>query len=193
MTERPATPAPGVDRAAALDADRALPVPDVDLTVGLTDLLYALGASPGTEQSLLYRTLANQPELLRGWLEFAWRLRLACRAPRRLRELMIVRGAQLTHCAYEMHHHRKMALDAGVTQAELDGLSRWRELPSLSEDERAALALMEGTLANEVSDDVLAALVERFPADQRVELILTAGMYSMVPRVIRALRLPEPD
>jgi alkylhydroperoxidase family enzyme len=91
-----------------------------------------------------------------------------------------------------MHHQREVALSAGVTAAELDGLSHWRELPSLSEDERAALALMEGTLANEVSDDVLAALVERFPADERVELILTAGMYSMVPRVIRALRLPEP-
>jgi hypothetical protein len=99
MTERPANPAPGLDQAATLSPDRGRPVPDVDLPENLADLLYALGASPGTEQSLLYRTLANQPELLRGWLVFAWRLRLACSSPRRLRELMIVRGAQLSDCA----------------------------------------------------------------------------------------------
>lgn len=138
----------------------------------------------------LYRVLANQPDLLRVWVEMAWTLRLASRTPRRLRELMITRGAELMDCGYEYGHHRRMALAAGVTEKELADLGDWRKSAHFSEPERAALDLMEAVLAGSVSDSVAAELARHFDPSERVELTLTAGFYSMVPRVIDALRVP---
>jgi AhpD family alkylhydroperoxidase len=138
---------------------------------------------------MLYQALANQPDLLYGWVELAWRLRQRSKTPRRLRELMIVRGAELSHCEYELVSHRRMAAEAGVDETDLAQLSSWRDSQSFSAEERAALALAEAMLAGHVSDELLDELGQLFDASQRVELILTAGMYSMVPRVIDALRL----
>ena len=138
----------------------------------------------------LYRVLANQPDLLRVWVEMAWTLRLASTTPRRLRELMITRGAEVTNCGYEYGHHRRMALTAGVTEQELAELGRWRESARFSPAERSALAFMEAVLEGSVSDAIADELARHFDAAERVELALTAGFYSMVPRVIDALRVP---
>src|SRR5690242_11660336 len=53
----------------------------------------------------LYRALANQPEILAAWREFASALRERCRLPRELRELVVVRLAQLAGSEYELVHH----------------------------------------------------------------------------------------
>jgi AhpD family alkylhydroperoxidase len=138
----------------------------------------------------LYRVLANQPDLLRVWVEMAWTLRLAAKTPRRLRELMITRGAEVTECGYEYGHHRRMALATGVSEKELAELGQWRQSGLFSAPERAALAFMEAVLEGSVSDDVAAELARHFDAAERVELALTAGFYAMVPRVIDALAVP---
>jgi AhpD family alkylhydroperoxidase len=103
---------------------------------------------------------------------------------------MIVRGAQITGCDYERLHHEAMARAAGVTDEELRSLARWQESELFSEPERAALELMEAILDGVSPGAVLGRLSEHFDAKARVELIVTAGMYAMVPRVIDALRLP---
>ena len=54
-------------------------------------------------------------------------LRAREHCPPRLRELAVLRLAQLAGSAYEWSHHRPMALDAGVTAdqaAALSGLAR---------------------------------------------------------------------
>lgn len=138
----------------------------------------------------LYRVLANQPDLLRVWVEMAWTLRLAAKTPRRLRELMITLGAEICDCGYEYGHHRRMALAAGVSEMELAELGRWRQSGLFSEPERAALAFMEAVLQGSVPDAVADELARHFDAADRVELALTAGFYAMVPRVIDALGVP---
>jgi 4-carboxymuconolactone decarboxylase len=151
--------------------------------------LTGFGAPSNARDSLLYQALSNQPDLLSGWVELAWRLRQQSKTPRRLRELMIMRGAELAHCEYELASHRRMAGEAGIDEIDLAQLSRWRESQSFSAEERAALELTEAMLVGHVPDELLDELAQLFDASERVELILTAGMYSMVPRVIDALRL----
>ena len=65
----------------------------------------------------LYRVLGNAPPMLRAWLDFAWPLRLHAQTSRRIRELLIVRGAQVSGARYEWVHPVEMALAAGVPQA----------------------------------------------------------------------------
>jgi 4-carboxymuconolactone decarboxylase len=165
-------------------------VPLVEVPAAICKRLAEFGASDRANQALLYRALANHPEILTGWIELAWRLRQHCATPRRLRELMIVRGAQVAGCEYELRSHTDLALANGVTAAQLESLPEWRLSSTFSSGERAALALAEAMLAGKVPDDVLADLEIHFSPEERVELIVTAGFYAMVPRVVSALRLP---
>ncbi|MGH8764166.1 MAG: carboxymuconolactone decarboxylase family protein, partial [Burkholderiales bacterium] len=64
----------------------------------------------------LYRALGNHPGLAAAWTEFANSIRHDSRTPRALRELMILRTAQIAHSEYEWAHHLRMARKAGVPE-----------------------------------------------------------------------------
>jgi alkylhydroperoxidase family enzyme len=140
----------------------------------------------------LYRALANQPDMLRAWVEFAWSLRERCSLPRSLRELVILRCAQMYGSEYEWEHHLVMARAAGVEEGQISGLGGWRESPELFDaGERAALALAEAVFDGDVGRSVSEELERCFPdPGDRVELVLTAATYTMVPRVLEALGVP---
>ncbi|GAC1653723.1 MAG: carboxymuconolactone decarboxylase family protein [Candidatus Dormibacteraceae bacterium] len=161
-------------------------VPLTEMPAPIAARLAELGGQPVN----LYRALANAPEMLAAWIEFAWAVRQRPNTSRRLRELMIVRGAQLMDCDYELSHHSHMAERNGIRAEELDALRRWRETSLFSPAERSALAFMEAMVGASVDDTVNAELARHFDAAERVELALTAGLYCMVPRVLDALAVP---
>src|SRR5207248_536351 len=74
----------------------------------------------------LYRVLGHHAHLLSAWIEFAYTLRRDCTTPRTLRELMILRGAQLEGSAYEWHQHRRWARQQGVPPEQIEDLFFWR-------------------------------------------------------------------
>jgi 4-carboxymuconolactone decarboxylase len=159
----------------------------------LGDLRGALGAriaQLGARQINLYRSMAAAPELLEAWVDFAWALRRDCVTPRALRELMILRTAVVMRSEYEWHQHRIMAAEAGVTAERVEGLAAWQAADLYDDRERAALALTDAMLAGSVPDAVHEVLARHFTERERVELVLTAGFYAMVPRVLDALRVP---
>lgn len=144
----------------------------------------------GVEPPNLYQTLGNAPKMLKAWIDMAWPLRLDAKTPRRIRELMIMRGAQITGAAYEWAHHWPMALACGVTEEELRSLSRWRTGPHFDERERAALAFADEVMSHgDASDAAFDALRRHFTSEEIVELTLTATFYVNVARVLRVLRI----
>lgn len=142
----------------------------------------------------LYRGLANHPKIIAAWTEFAATLRHASRTPRALRELVILRGAQLCRSEYEWAQHLKMARKAGVREAQIAALANWRESAEFDAREKAALALGEAVTNGRVSDEVYKAAREHFDHHDYVELAVTAGFYAMVARTLDALAIElEPD
>ncbi len=141
----------------------------------------------------LYRVLGHHEHLLSAWIEFAYTLRRDCTTARTLREIMILRGAQLEGSAYEWHQHRRWARAQGVPPEQIEDLFFWRESPRFTPPERAALALTEAMMHGDVSDEDFAALAKHFGPSEIVELALTAGFYAMVPRVLNALKVPIED
>jgi 4-carboxymuconolactone decarboxylase len=139
----------------------------------------------------LYRALANHPDLLTAYIEFAWALRQRCKTPRRLRELMIVRGAQMCQSAYELDQHTTMAKAAGVSDLELKDLANWRASGLFAPAERAALGYMEEVVNQSVSEVTVSQLHEHFTNSERIELTMTAAFYTMVPRMLDALAVPR--
>jgi alkylhydroperoxidase family enzyme len=142
----------------------------------------------------LYRALANHPQLVAAWTEFARAIRYESRTPRALRELVILRGAQLMGSEYEWAQHLRMARKAGVPETQIQDLSAWKTSACFSEKEKAALALAEEVTRGSVSDAVHAEVLKYFDQQDFVELSLTAAFYAMVGRMLDAMDVQlEPE
>ena len=141
----------------------------------------------------LYRALGNHPPLAAAWTEFANAIRHESRTPRALRELMILRTAQIARSEYEWAQHLKMARKAGVGDERIAALAGWRSSPLFDAKERAALALTEAVMALNVTDEVAAEVKKHFSDAEFVELSLTAGFYALVSRMLDAMRVELDD
>ncbi len=103
---------------------------------------------------------------------------------------MILRTAVVMRSEYEWHQHRSMALDAGVPPEQVEALAAWQVSDLFDAREKAALTLTDAMLTGAVPDRVHDDLDRWFDDRERTELVLTAGFYAMVPRVLDALRVP---
>lgn len=147
-------------------------------------------ASLGGRPLNLYKILANSPDMLDAWVEFAYTLRLSAKTPRTLRELMILRTAQLHDSAYEWHQHRLMAREAGISESQVGDLSMWRMSDQFNAREKAAIAITEAVVADTFDDELHDEVKNLFSPSELIELLLTASFYCMVPRLLRAMDVP---
>lgn len=165
-------------------------VPNAGFPPELTARLKELWGTPVN----LYRALGNHPALTAAWTEFANSIRHDSRTPRALREIMILRTAQIARSEYEWAHHLRMARKAEVSEAKITALASWRASGEFDAKERAALALTEAVMACSVTDEVHAEVKQHFSDAEFVELALTAGFYAMVSRMLDAMRVElDPD
>jgi 4-carboxymuconolactone decarboxylase len=142
----------------------------------------------------LYKALANHPRLVAAWTEFSKTLRHDTRTPRALRELVILRGAQLMRSEYEWAQHLSMARKAGVSEAQIKHLSDWRTSSLFDAREKAALALGEAVTQGQVTDKVHAEAMKHFDHHDYVELAIVAAFYAMVGRMLDAMGVQlEPE
>jgi len=102
----------------------------------------------------------------------------------RIREAAILRVAHLSNSAYELHHHRPLARGAGLSEDDLAAIER-REYDRLDPTLAAVCRFTdEVVLELTPSDATLAALRALVSDEVVVNLVLTAGCYMTVARLI---------
>jgi alkylhydroperoxidase family enzyme len=164
--------------------------PEDDITATVFDGFRKEGRAP----IALYQALAHSPRLLRAYSTLARALRYEAETPRSLRELTILRTAQLAGSDYEWAHHRKMAEAAGVAEEKIRELAEWRASEAFDARERAALRCAEEMHELALSEASFGELGENFSDSEVVEIILLVAFYETVARVIQALGLEvEPE
>ena len=161
-------------------------VPD-DAADDVTASVFAAFHAEGREPIALYRALANVPTLLRSYSVLARSLRHDTVTDRRLRELVILRTAQLTASAYEWSHHVPMATAAGVRQEQVRALNAWEESDELDERERVSLRCAEEVHALGVTDETFRELERVLGLTGALEIVITACVYQAIARIIQAL------
>ncbi|HUD87230.1 MAG TPA: carboxymuconolactone decarboxylase family protein [Xanthobacteraceae bacterium] len=143
----------------------------------------------------VYKLLLHSPPLAAIWLDFVGTARFETELDGRLREIVIVRVAHLNRTAYVFKQHvPQLSAPEGLTDAESDALADWRNAPSFSARERAALAYADAMTRDiAVPDAVFDDLRPHFNERQIVELSVLIGLYNMHTRVFTALGIdPEP-
>lgn len=161
-------------------------VPLADFEPALKKRIQELWGNPVN----LYRSLGNHPALAAAWTEFAQSIRADASTPRALRELMILRSGQVQHSEYEWAQHLRMARKAGVRESQIAALASWRDSGEFDARERAALGMLEAVTAGKVDDATWNTATAQFERQEMMELVMVAAFYSMVARVLDALRVP---
>jgi AhpD family alkylhydroperoxidase len=139
----------------------------------------------------IYRILLNSPALAETWFTHANTVRWKTELTGRLRELVIVRVAHITHGAYMLRQHvPKLALAEGVSETECHALADWSASDLFAKSERAALAYADAMTRDiDVADAVFDALRPHFNERQIVELTMLIATYNMLTRILQALQV----
>jgi 4-carboxymuconolactone decarboxylase len=132
---------------------------------------------------------SHTPGLLLGYGVFEWTVAKAHRVPERLKVLAELKAAALTHCEWCIDISSPIAYRAGVTEAQLLALPRYRESDEFSPLEKLVLDLAVGVSSTpvSVSDELFAALREHFDDAQLVELTNVIAVENMRGRFNLAL------
>ena len=110
--------------------------------------------------------------------------------PANLRELAILRVGNLAQAKYEFTKHTPRALQAGISQKQIDNLSDWATSVEFNEQERAVLRYTDEVAQDIEAKDETFAKLQSFLSDHAiVELTVTVGYYCMVCRVLVALQI----
>ena len=142
----------------------------------------------------LYAMLLHSAPVAEGWLKFLTAIRHKCVLPGALRELVIMRVAQLNGAPYEAEQHAPIALREGLTQAQVDALGEWTASGLFDKVQRAVLAYCDAmTREVHVPDDVFAAVRGVMDRRNLVELTATIGAYNMVSRFLEAMQIDSRD
>lgn len=164
-------------------------VPLVDAaSAPLTARRYYQDGDPGP----LVAALATVPELLDVALPFLSVVLGVSSLNARTKEIVIVRTSVLLRCDYCINSHSLVALDSGLTIAEVRGLRGVSVSGLADEREDALLAWVDAVaVGTGVIDDMVAARLESSFADHEVvELTLLIGATMMLNRFCTALELP---
>jgi 4-carboxymuconolactone decarboxylase len=176
------------------DAGSRLPLVGVDTEDEVVAAVFRRFREEGREPIALYRAMAHAPAMLRAYSGLATALRYEARTPRALRELAILRTAQLIGSEYELAHHVPMARAAGVSEAQIAALEHWRDGDQFDARERATLRAAEEMHECGLSDAAFAELERQFDSAEVVELLLLVSFYQAVARMIDGLGLEvEPE
>ena len=142
----------------------------------------------------LYQMLLHSPPLAEGWLGYLTKVRQQLSLDGKLRELVIMRVAHVNRAPYEAEQHAPIALEEGLTQAQLDALPQWDGSTLFSPLQQAALRLTDTMTRDvQVPPAVLNAVRAHLDDRQVVELVGTIAAYNMVSRFLEALQIHATD
>jgi 4-carboxymuconolactone decarboxylase len=165
---------------------RVAPLPEAEWD----ETLRAATASIGPLNVLT--TLGRHPDLFRSWIGFGTALLMKGLLGDRDRELAIMRTAYLRDCAYEWGHHRRLALAAGLTEAEVAALRLPLDDHGWSDDDLMVLtAADELNERSTLTDATWTALSTRFGERELIELVMLVGHYHMVAFALNALQVQD--
>lgn len=142
------------------------------------------------EVSNFLATIVRHPGLYRRYAPFAGKLLVAGKLPARDRELAILRNAWLCNAAFEWGEHVAIAHQAGLSSAEIDGVTRGSGEAHWSAHDRAVIKAVEELHAHgTIGDATWSTLAQSYNDQQLIELPMLIGAYQMIAYVQNSLKV----
>jgi alkylhydroperoxidase family enzyme len=133
----------------------------------------------------IFRTLARNAELYKGFLALGGRLLTGGGLPAREREIVILRTGRRAESEYEFAQHRSIGRDAGLTDTEIAWLA---DSGDWSEDDAALVAMVDELVTDDmVSTPTWERLSRRWTEEQLLELLVLCGFYRLVSGLLNSV------
>jgi len=136
----------------------------------------------------IFSTLIRHVDLYRAFMRFgAHMLRHNTLQPQ-WRELVILRIGYLCRCAYEFHQHARIGRQVGLTEADIEAVRAGPGATHWSAAQRALLQATDELHAQQcISDATWAELEQSLDEKKRIDLVFTAGQYTLVSMALNTL------
>ena len=103
----------------------------------------------------------------------------------KLREIAILRVAEILDCAYERKAHTMFGKDVGMTDEQVASIKDWESSSVFSAAERAALSYTDELTRNgKASQNTFSELEKHLSHKEMMELTITTGYYGMLARLL---------
>jgi alkylhydroperoxidase family enzyme len=161
-----------------------LPLPkDSDLPADVVERLRSLPALN------IYRMLGYASQTVIPWTDLTKALYQSKLSPR-YREIAILRQAHRANAPYEIHQHRFIAMNNGITEEELRLILTDDKVRSLSPLENLICQAADEMESHAtITDDTFRALNQQFDHRELVELLLVISVYCAVARFLNSARI----
>lgn len=174
-----------------VDLDRL----DADQQAALQPFLSTGGGRVGGGKILnIFRTLAHAPSALTsflGWGNYILSKRNAL-TPRD-RELVILRTGYNCRSGYEWMQHRRIGLDCGLTDEEIERIKAGPDAAEWSDLDRAMLRATDDLVRNHHVSDANWAALASLGDKGRMDLVFTVGQYTQVSMMLNSFGVQYED
>lgn len=130
----------------------------------------------------VFKTLLNDPKAYEAFM--AWGRYILGRhnaLPPREREIVILRIGYLCVAGYEWTQHRRIGLETGLTETEIERIKAGADAPGWSAADAALIRAADELHHRQfVSDATWASLKAHFSEKQCADAVFTAGQYTQV-------------
>jgi len=135
----------------------------------------------------IFATLARHPKLLKRWLVFGNHILSKSALPAREREMVILRMGWLCRAEYEWGHHVAIGKQAGLSSDDIRRVAAGPDAFGWDPFEAALLRAVDELHEDSfISDSTWKALAGRYDTQQLLDLIFTAGQYTMVSMALNS-------
>ena len=133
----------------------------------------------------LWKIAAHSPSTLLHFIRMGNTLLSRTRLNPKLREMAIVRVAEILDCEYERRAHTMFGKEVGMTDEQVRTIKDWENSSAFSEIERAVLRFTDEVAKNaRVKDETFSDLARHLDEGMMVELAQTVGYYGMLARIL---------
>ena len=135
----------------------------------------------------IFRTLAHAPKGLSAFL--GWGSYILSRRnslSERDRELVILRTGWNCRSGYEFAQHRRIGLDCGLSEAEIERIKQGPDVPGWSALDAAMLRATDELTENHFVSNATWAALEELGDRGRMDLVFTVGQYTQVSMMLNS-------
>ena len=137
----------------------------------------------------IFRTQLVHPDAMRGFLGFgSYVLSKRNTLPPREREIVVLRMGYLCRSGYEWTQHRRIGLNAGLTEGEIERIKQGPDAAGWSAADAALLRAVDELHADQfIPDAAWNELCKHFNVQQCMDVVYTAGQYTLVSMLLNTL------
>ena len=140
--------------------------------------------------SHLYKVLLNSPDIAQGWEALLTAVRNRSSLPASLKELMILRVAVLNRAQYEFDAHRPHAINAGVSEEQIQLIQQDKITAGFTPLEILVIEFTDVMTRDiQVPDALYSSVKAHFNDREILEVVTTIAAYNMVSRLLTALHV----